>query len=353
LRGAICAIFAAKLPSSPRNKVRAIQPIIVTMGDPCGIGPEVTTKAWSDLHGRAGLCFAVAGDPALYSNVPVVVIDELSEASAVFASALPVLRGFSAENAVWGQPDPRYAGAILSSIDRAVASAQAGEALAVVTAPISKAIVMAAGFSHPGHTEYLGKLLERSPYQGTRGPIMMLAVEGLRVVPVTIHCALQDVARTLTTQAIVNAAKTTAEALSRDFGISVPRLAIAALNPHAGENGAFGDEEARIIAPAIASLQARGIDAKGPYPADTLFHADARRQFDAVICMYHDQALIPLKTLDFWGGVNITLGLPIVRTSPDHGTGFDIAGKGIANPQSMIAAIEMAAFLGTRRTSRS
>jgi 4-hydroxythreonine-4-phosphate dehydrogenase len=320
------------------------------MGDPCGIGPEVTAKAWAVLRG-SGIVFAVAGDPSVYDGVPIAVIDALGDAGAAFDTALPVLRGFKTSGAMAGRPDARFASAILASIDRGVALARSGAALALVTAPISKAIVMAAGFTHPGHTEYLGTLLADAPYDGARGPIMMLAVEGLRVVPVTIHCALSQVAGRLTTRSIIDATKTAAEALSRDFRILAPRIAIAALNPHAGENGAFGDEETRIIAPAIAALQAEGIDASGPYPADTLFHAEARAKFDAVICMYHDQALIPLKTLDFWGGVNITLGLPIIRTSPDHGTAFDIAGKGIANPDSMIAAIKMAHALGLQRAS--
>jgi 4-hydroxythreonine-4-phosphate dehydrogenase len=325
--------------------------IIVTMGDPCGIGPEVTAKAWSALRASDGICFAVAGDFSLYRDLPVELIDDLGQASNAFKKALPILRGFEVEGAVAGKPEPRHAKAILASIEYAVAKARDGAALAVVTAPISKAVVMAAGFTHPGHTEYLGALLSDAPYEGTRGPIMMLAVEGLRVVPVTIHCALNEVTSRLTTQAILNATKTTAEALVRDFGIQTPRIAIAALNPHAGEDGAFGDEEARIIVPAIMELKAQGVNVSGPYPADTLFHAAARAKFDAVICMYHDQALIPLKTIDFWGGVNITLGLPIVRTSPDHGTGFDIAGKGIANPDSMIAAIKMAHTLGLQRTT--
>jgi 4-hydroxythreonine-4-phosphate dehydrogenase len=228
---------------------------------------------------------------------------------------------------------------------------KSGKANALVTAPIAKSVLMAAGFSYPGHTEYLGALLANAPLKGPRGPIMMLAVDGLRVVPVTIHCALNEVATRLTTESIVQAAKVTAQALVCDFRIPLPRIVIAALNPHAGEDGAFGDEEARIIVPAIEQLKAQGLDVSGPYPADSLFHAEARRKYDAVICMYHDQALIPLKTLDFWGGVNITLGLPIIRTSPDHGTGFDIAGQGKANPDSMIAAIKMAATMAENRSS--
>jgi 4-hydroxythreonine-4-phosphate dehydrogenase len=320
------------------------------MGDPCGIGPEVIAKAWAALQG-SGEPFVVLGDASLLHGVPVVEIESLDQANGVFPDSLPVLQGFSATDAVSGQPNPRFAPVILNAIERGVDLVQSGQACALVTAPIAKSVVMAAGFTHPGHTEYLGALLAQTPYSGTRGPVMMLAVEGLRVVPVTIHCALNEVAARLTTDSIVQATKTTAEALVRDFHIRAPRIAIAALNPHAGEGGAFGDEEARIISPAIDQLRALGIDISGPYPADSLFHADARKKHDVVICMYHDQALIPLKTLDFWGGVNVTLGLPIIRTSPDHGTGFDIAGKDIANPESMIAAITIASQLAKNRAN--
>jgi 4-hydroxythreonine-4-phosphate dehydrogenase len=320
------------------------------MGDPCGIGPEVTAKAWQVLR-RSGCIFAVLGDAELYDNVPVLGIESLDQAVTAFPNALPVFKGFHASAPVAGRPDPRFASVILHAIERGVQLVQSGEAHALVTSPIAKSVLMSAGFSHPGHTEYLGVLLNDAPLIGTRGPIMMLAVEGLRVVPVTIHCALNEVSTRLTTDGIVQAAKVTAEALVRDFRIPKPRIAIAALNPHAGEEGAFGDEEARIIVPAVVQLNALGLNVSGPYPADSLFHIDARKKHDAVICMYHDQALIPLKTLNFWGGVNITLGLPIIRTSPDHGTGFDIAGKGIANPESMIAAIKMAASLATNRAS--
>jgi 4-hydroxythreonine-4-phosphate dehydrogenase len=320
------------------------------MGDPCGIGPEVTAKAWRALA-DGPVPFVVLGDKFVYADVPVVEIDDIREAAAVFPTALPLLKGFSAHGAVAGKPDPAFAPAILGAIEQGVNLAKSGAALALVTAPIAKSVLIAAGFNHPGHTEYLGALLADTPYRGVRGPIMMLAVKGLRVVPVTIHCSLSDVAKRLTTDAIITAARASGEALIKDFNVRAPRIAIAALNPHAGEDGAFGDEEARIIAPAVAQLVSLGIEATGPYPADSLFHADARARHDVVICMYHDQALIPLKTLDFWGGVNITLGLPIIRTSPDHGTGFDIAGKNLANPQSMIAAIKMAAQLAQNRAN--
>jgi 4-hydroxythreonine-4-phosphate dehydrogenase len=320
------------------------------MGDPCGIGPEVTAKAWVALR-RSAVCFAVLGDRDCYQNVPTQEIEHIDQARSVFARAMPILKGFSATGALAGHPNPHFAPVILSSIEHGVELAKAGEASALVTAPISKAIVQASGFIHPGHTEYLGALLADTPYQGTRGPVMMLAIEGLRVVPITIHCALNDVANRLSTQAIIDATRTTIEALQRDFQIQSPRVAVAALNPHAGEGGGFGDEEARVITPAITYLRGLGYDVTGPYPADSLFHASARTKHDVAMCMYHDQALIPLKTLDFWGGVNITLGLPIIRTSPDHGTGFDIAGQDIANPESMIAAITLAARLGGQGVS--
>ncbi len=314
------------------------------MGDPAGIGPEVTAKAWQALR-QGGTPFCVLGDPALYGAVPTQIVTEVSQSSAVFEEALPILQGFEAPGVVVGQPNSAHAGVILTAIERGVDLVLSGQALGLVTAPIAKSVLMAAGFSHPGHTEFLGALLSTTPFEQTRGPVMMLAVEGLRVVPVTIHCALSEVPRLLTQEAIIHAARVTAEALEHDLGLMKPRLVIAALNPHAGEDGAFGDEEGRVIAPAVAALQAMGLHVRGPLPADSLFHSEARATFDAAICMYHDQALIPLKALDFWGGVNATLGLPIIRTSPDHGTGFDIAGRNLARPESMIAAIQMAATM--------
>ena len=312
------------------------------MGDPAGIGPEVTAKAWLALRDGTE-CFCVLGDPSLYTAVPTQVVPDIAEAPAVFGEALPILAGFATKACKPGQPQAHHAELILKSIELGVELVGLGAAKALVTAPIAKSVLLEAGFTHPGHTDYLGELTAQMPFDQTRGPIMMLSVEGLRVVPVTVHCALAQVSARLTTQSIVQAALVTHEALKRDFGLTEPRLVIAALNPHAGEDGAFGDEESRIIAPGVHELKARGIEVIGPLPADSLFHADARANYDAVICMYHDQALIPLKTLDFWGGVNVTLGLPIIRTSPDHGTGFDIAGSGIARADSMIAAIQQAA----------
>ncbi len=327
------------------------RPLVISMGDPAGIGPEVTAKAWQALrHGLTPFC--VLGDPALYGSVQTQVIKEVSEAVQIFSDALPVLQGFEAKGVVLGRPDPTHAGAILGAIESGVDLVLSGQALALVTAPIAKSVLMAAGFSHPGHTEFLGALLSTTSFEQTRGPVMMLAVDGLRVIPVTIHCALSEVPSRLTQEAIIHAGMVTAEALQRDLGLTAPRLVVAALNPHAGEEGAFGDEEGRIIAPAVAALKAKGLNVRGPLPADSLFHAEARRTFDAAICMYHDQALIPLKALDFWGGVNATLGLPIIRTSPDHGTGFDIAGRGVARPESMIAAIQMAADMAHGRINQ-
>lgn len=318
------------------------------MGDPSGIGPEVCAKAWTALR-HQGPAFAVLGCPSLYATVPIALIDTIVDANTCFGDALPVLKGFSAISARAGHPDTQHAEVILEAIRQGVELAQSGQALALVTAPIAKSVLMAAGFPHPGHTEFLGELLAKVPYNFTRGPVMMLSIEGLRVVPVTIHCALSRVATILTEDMIISTTKVTIEALHRDFGIEKPRIAIAALNPHAGEDGAFGDEEGRLIGPAITRLKAMGFDVYGPVPADSLFYAEARKKYDAAVCMYHDQALIPLKTLDFWGGVNITLGLPIIRTSPDHGTGFDIAGQNIANPKSMIGAIKLASHLALQR----
>jgi 4-hydroxythreonine-4-phosphate dehydrogenase len=243
-----------------------------------------------------------------------------------------------------GEPDKANAKAVLESIERAASLCLSGEASGMVTNPINKAALYDAGFTYPGHTEFLAALTGAAGKQ-----IMMLASPDLRVVPVTVHASLRNSIGMLTTDAIVVAARTTAIALRREFGIAHPRLAVAGLNPHAGEQGALGDEETTIIAPALATLRAEGIDVSGPWPPDTMFTRTARARYDAAICMYHDQALIPLKTLDMDHGVNVTLGLPIVRTSPDHGTAYDIAGKGIADPSSLIAAIELAATLAARR----
>jgi len=323
-------------------------PIALSLGEPAGIGPEIIVKAWSALRAD-GPAFMVVGDAqslAAASNAGASIIRSVSspgEAAGVFAEALPVLNLPLSSAVVAGKPAAAAAPAVIRWIETAAGLALSGEAGALVTAPIAKATLYAAGFHFPGHTEFLGELASAPPGAGGRGPIMMLAAVDLRVSLVTIHEPLAKVAGILTVERIVNAGLVTAQALTNDFGVDRPRLAVAALNPHAGEGGALGDEEKSIIAPAVLVLREAGVDASGPHPADSLFHAEARRRYDAVLCMYHDQALIPVKMLDFWGGVNVTLGLPIVRTSPDHGVGLDIAGRGQARPDSLIAAIRMAA----------
>jgi 4-hydroxythreonine-4-phosphate dehydrogenase len=326
-----------------------MKPLALTMGDPAGIGGELTLRAWQALH-RDGPCFVALDDPrrlaALGGDVPIRQIASADAASAAFADALPVLPISLPAVPKPGRPDAANANAVIQSIERAAALCLSGETSGMATNPINKAALYDAGFAYPGHTEFLAALTGASGRQ-----IMMLASPELRVVPVTVHASLRNSIAMLTTEAIVAAAQTTAEALQREFGIARPRLAVAGLNPHAGEQGALGDEESTIIGPAIALLREFGIDVSGPWPPDTMFTARARGRYDAAICMYHDQALIPLKTLDMDRGVNVTLGLPIVRTSPDHGTAYDIAGKGVADPASLIAAIQLAAAMGKRRAN--
>ncbi|MDD2877042.1 MAG: 4-hydroxythreonine-4-phosphate dehydrogenase PdxA [Acidiphilium sp.] len=318
------------------------------MGDPAGIGGEIAAAAW--MHARQGLGtgmrpFFLIGDVRWAGGfgIPIEVIDDPATAATAFRRALPVLAMPLAVPSVPGQPDPANAPAVIGAIERATIFALSGAASGVVTNPIAKSVLYAAGFAHPGHTEFLGALT------GSATSTMMLAGPNLRVVPVTVHVSLRRAIETLTTAAIITAGTITHEALIRDFGITAPRLAVAGLNPHAGEAGAMGDEEARIIAPAIAALRAADIDAFGPLPPDTMFTPIARQGYDAALCMYHDQALIPLKTIDMENSVNVTLGLPIIRTSPDHGTAFDIAGKGLARPASLIAALRMASAMADRR----
>jgi 4-hydroxythreonine-4-phosphate dehydrogenase len=318
--------------------------IAVSLGDPAGVGPELLAECWARRQpgqmpffavGGAGLLRAAAASRGI--DLPVARIADPAEAAAAFAGALPVLDEIDGE---WrpGEPDRDGAALALASLTAAAGFAARGEAAAIVTGPIAKSRLAAIGFVHPGQTEFVaeacGVLAEDA--------VMMLAGPSLRTVPLTVHLALAEVPRVLTSALIVRRARIVAEALARDFGIAAPRLAVAALNPHAGEDGRMGDEEARTIAPAIAALQAEGIDATGPHPADALFAPRARETFDVALCMYHDQALIPLKTLDFDAGVNVTLGLPTIRTSPDHGTAFAIAGKGLAHPGATLAALAMA-----------
>lgn len=330
------------------------KPLAVTGGEPAGIGPEIIIKAWAASRAKGAAFFVIGDMDALAAapggeRMPFAKITEPGESATVFADALPVLHRPLPAPPTPGKPSPDAAKAVVGWIEEAVRLCLAGDAAALVTAPIAKAPLYAAGFGFPGHTELLGELTRDAPWPEPRGPVMMLAATGLRAIPVTIHEPLAAAPGLLSAERIVQAGQVTARALAEDFGIAEPRLAVAALNPHAGEGGALGREEIEIIAPACEALRALGVDCIGPKPADTLFHEEARRGYDAVLCMYHDQALIPLKMLDFWGGVNITLGLPVVRTSPDHGAGFDIAGKGVARPDSLIAALGMAQAIAARR----
>ena len=314
------------------------------MGDPAGVGPEITAGAWQALR-ATGPAFVVLADPAIIArHAPVRIVREPD--SSGFNDAIPVLPVPLAAACRPGAPDAANAPAIIASIERAVRLAQAGRVGGIVTNPISKAVLKDAGFAYPGHTEFLAAL---TGIEG--GEVMMLASPDLRVVPVTIHVSLRQALALLSTEMIVHVARITCAALRRDFAIAAPRLAIAGLNPHAGESGHMGDEEIRIIQPAIDALRAQSMLVSGPHSPDTLFTAAARPRYDVAICQYHDQALIPLKTLDIWGGVNVTLGLPIVRTSPDHGTAFDIAGSGVAAPGSLIAALHMADRIATTRAA--
>lgn len=331
-------------------------PIAVTMGEPAGISAEITAKAWA-ARGQYDLPpFFVIGDPAWaasgMTDLPVVELARPQDCIGVFSKGLPIVPLALHEAVKPGAPSPANAPATLLSIDRATAFAQSGDVAAIVTNPIQKSVLYDAGFSHPGHTEYLAHLTgAKTP------PTMLLSCPadgdrpGLRVALVTVHLPLSQVASHITTAGITATARAVAQALPRDFGIPVPGLAVAAFNPHGGEAGALGREEMEIIAPAITALRSEGINVAGPLPADTLFHAAARRNHDCVICMYHDQALIPLKTIDFARGVNITLGLDIVRTSPDHGVALDIAGQGRADPQSLITALIAARDIARNRAA--
>jgi 4-hydroxythreonine-4-phosphate dehydrogenase len=332
-------------------------PLLLTQGDPAGIGPELALSAW--LRRAEGVPpFAVLANPAHLSSlardlgwdVPIVACDAAAAAQA-FGEALPVVPLAAGGSAMPGRPDPRTAPSTLESIERAVASVRRGEAAALVTNPIAKHVLYEAGFEHPGHTEFLAALAA-TPEEPAPHPVMMLWSETLMVVPVTVHIPLRDVPQALTRSLIVGTARIVVRDLVERFGIEGPRVAVAGLNPHAGENGALGREDGAVIAPAVAALRAEGFRVEGPVPADTMFHPRARGRFDVALAMYHDQALIPIKTIAFDEAVNVTLGLPFVRTSPDHGTAFDIAGRGIARPDSLIAALKLAARLARRAPAR-
>ena len=326
-------------------------PLALTMGEPAGIGGEIALKAWANHHVRLPAFFLIddlarlermAADLGL--GMAPHPIATPAEAPAAFAKGLPVLAQPVPRPPSPGRPEVENVPVVLDAIRRAVATVEAGAAAAIVTLPIHKHTLTAAGVAYRGHTEFLAHLAGNGVE-----PVMLLATDALRVVPVTIHEPLRTVAGHLTKERIVLCGKIVAKALVRDFGIANPRLAVAALNPHAGEMGTLGHEEQEVIAPAVTALRQLGIVAEGPLAADSLFHAKARETYDAVLCMYHDQALIPLKTIDFTGGVNVTLGLPFVRTSPDHGTAFDIAGQGIADETSLVAALRLADAIATRR----
>lgn len=337
------------MPSSQRPP--ELLPLAVSMGDPAGIGPEIIAKAWSARAPHMLPPFFAVGDPRAVSQVwdgPVVAISDPHEATAAFGDGLPVIAAADAGEVVPGAPDIDGARCALQSLELAAGLARSGAASAVITGPVSKKQLYDIGFTYPGQTEFVA---ERCGV-AHENAVMMLAGPTLRVVPITTHIPLRSVASTISIELIVAKARATARGLQRNFGILKPRLAFAGFNPHAGEGGAIGSEEIDFLIPAIEQLQAEGIDAVGPYAADTMFHPRARALYDVALCLYHDQALIPIKTLHFDEGVNMTLGLPIVRTSPDHGTAFGIAGRNEAEPGAMIAAIRMAAqAAAVRRTS--
>jgi 4-hydroxythreonine-4-phosphate dehydrogenase len=325
----------------------AERPLALTLGDPAGIGPDTTLLAYGARSRDPIPPFVLLGDEAVLAkraevlgfSVTIATVSSASEAGAVFADALPVLPVKVPCPVVAGRPDVAAMPAVKQSIERAVALAQSGDVRAVVTNPVAKSLLYQAGFEFPGHTEYLAALASDSD---ASLPVMMLVAGPFKVVPVTIHIPLKDVPSVLTQDLLLKTIEITDQDLRRFFGYVRPRLAITGLNPHAGEDGSLGREEIDVIEPAITAAREKGLDVSGPYPADTLFHTAAREQYDAALCMYHDQALVPFKTLAFEEGVNVTLGLPFVRTSPDHGTAFDIAGTGEANPSSLVEALRLA-----------
>ncbi len=330
---------------SPTPELNAIA---LTCGEPGGIAPEITAKAWLALHDTRAATFFLIGDgdyfisraAAAGISITRAKISEPSEARGIFTTALPVLHRPLAAHPKPGVIDPATAKGVIAAIDEGVALVMAGKAAALVTNPIQKEALYSAGFKHQGHTDYLASLA-RSTGQKLH-EVMMLVARDLRTVPLTVHIPLMDVLGALNPGMIMSQAHVVAHDLQKYFGIMRPRIAFTGLNPHAGENGNMGREEQTIIIPAINQLRAEGLTVAGPLPADTAFHEEARANYDAILCMYHDQALIPVKTLDFHGGVNVTLGLPFIRTSPDHGTALGIAGTGKANPQSLIAALKLA-----------
>lgn len=339
-------------PSDAHPSGTPLLPIALTLGDPAGIGPDITLAAWLSRKSRALPRFVVYGDPAAlqsraralgFVDVPIASFDALQDAAEAFPDALPVVTARA--------PATDVDAGIVSAIEEATTAVAGGEALALVTSPIAKKSLRAIPLEYPGHTALLGKLAARHNPGHAYRPVMMLVADELKVVPTTVHIPLSAVPGSLTRSLIAETIRITATALALDFGVPHPRIAVAGLNPHAGEGGLIGSEEGSIIAPAIADAAAEGLAVTGPHSADALFHEQARRRYDAVVAMYHDQALIPLKTLAFDRGVNVTLGLPFVRTSPDHGTAYALAGTGKARPESFIAALLLAAKLGQRRAA--
>ncbi|MBC7279898.1 4-hydroxythreonine-4-phosphate dehydrogenase PdxA [Hoeflea sp.] len=335
--------------------------LALTMGDPAGIGPDLALFAWANRAALGLPNLFLIGDPKMLGERSKMLgldipLKETSPetAAADFDAALPVLPVALAAPAIAGAPDPANGAAIIQAIRLAAELTMACRARAVVTNPIAKSVLYASGFGFPGHTEYLAHLAEEAggePHGPPLRPVMLLAGPHLRVTPVTIHIPLKDVPGALSREAIVETGRIVARELVSRFGVTSPRIAVSGLNPHAGENGALGSEDAEIVAPAIAELRAAGINAFGPLPADTMFHAQARATYDAAICMYHDQALIPAKTLGFHDSVNVTLGLPFIRTSPDHGTAFSLAGKGEARADSLVAALKLADLMARTEAS--
>ncbi|KPF96863.1 4-hydroxythreonine-4-phosphate dehydrogenase [Rhodopseudomonas sp. AAP120] len=325
-----------------------IKPLALSLGEPAGIGPDITIAAWLRRDAAQLPPFYLRGDAdciarrarALGAEIPIAEV-AIEEAPTAFARALPVVPTGHTATAAPGKPDDSSAAAAIGAIRSAVDDVRSGRAAAIVTNPIAKSVLYQAGFAHPGHTEFLAELARDDG--AVPQPVMMLWCPSLAVVPVTIHVSLRDAIAQLTTELIVSTARIVVRDLQSRLGIAAPRLAIAGLNPHAGEDGSLGLEDRTIVAPAVEILRRDGVDARGPLPADTMFHAAARTRYDCAICMYHDQALIPIKTIAFDEGVNVTLGLPFIRTSPDHGTAFDIAGSGRADPSSLIAALKLAA----------
>ena len=333
-----------------------MKPLAVSMGDPAGIGLELAARVWAEREGAPP--FFLVGDPdaleraSARSGLPRPEINVVDDGAQIAedSETLSVLHVPLAMEETPGEPDPANADATIAAIEKGVAAVRAGAASALVTLPIAKAVLHTADFGFPGHTEFIAHLTKDDPWAQARGPVMMLAGPSLKIALATIHTPLAKVAAELTRERIVAVGRVLAEALRRDFGVDQPRIALCGLNPHAGEDGHIGREEIDLVNPAAALLRAQGWNVSDARSADALFHDSARETYDAVIALYHDQGLIPIKTLHFWEAVNVTLGLPIVRTSPDHGTGFDIAGDGKARPDSFRAALKLAWEMAERRS---